>query len=232
MCMNDSKSAKTCCNPCLFTNVLNTSTAFTHETWDTLEWQSQKQAASMLQWADVYFPIKVGGEQANKQNKTNHTTTKGGAFRHFQTSIRSCRGDGTLMRLQTWGRACFLETKVIYTVFWCCHSLIKAGDYFLLIAKVPWTPSKVFCWLCSRPALIPGVIAVTHLRKVGKDLCETAEGCFTGAFSLCSSSCFWSQSPALSVPELLCIGAWPCTSDQELNLLTWLTGPGSSEKGV
>lgn len=28
MCMNDSKSAKTCCNPCLFTNVLNTSTAF------------------------------------------------------------------------------------------------------------------------------------------------------------------------------------------------------------
>lgn len=72
-CMNDSKSAKTCCNPCLFTNVLNTSTAFTHETWDTLEWQSQKQATSMLQWPDVYFPVKAGGEQTNEKKKKNPT---------------------------------------------------------------------------------------------------------------------------------------------------------------
>jgi len=48
---------------------------------------------------------------------------------------------------------------------------------------------------------------------VGKGLCATAERCFTGGLSPIAQAAAFNLKPyALSLPELLCICAWPCAT--------------------
>lgn len=176
MCTNESKSAKTCCNPCLFTNVLNTSTAFIHETWDSLEWHNHKNKQRPCSSGLICIvPLRLEEKKKVQSHLFSH--------RLGAAEVVGPWWDCTHEQELAFGNKGDIGCLLILSQPAQCRRLFLANCQGILCL------SKVFCCLWSRPTLIWDSCKPSQIGGK-RSVWDSWEMLHSGPFPLCSSSCF------------------------------------------